>query len=109
MHPSGDGVLYQTGFSWIAAFAFPLWALTRRLYKTALVSCVAILALTQLIPILFDQIHNDALRGLMALGYTLTYWLAAGSLAHRWHRHVLERSGYFVCAARSPASTGIKR
>ena len=109
MHPSGDGVLYQSGLSWIAAFAFPLWALTRRLYKTAVVSCVAILALTQLIPLVFNQIHNDKLRGIMAFGYTLAYWFAAGSLAHRWHRYVLERRGYFICAARQSAATGLKK
>jgi hypothetical protein len=98
MHASGDSALHRSGFSWTAAFLFPLWALTRRLYKTAAVSCVVIFALTQLIPPLFSLIRDPVVQGVAALVYMLGYWTAPGFLASRWHRHVLERAGYVVTA-----------
>jgi hypothetical protein len=109
MHPSGDSVLYRTGFSWGAAFAFPLWALTRRLYKTAAVSALGILGVSQLGPVLLARLPAPGLRALLSSGYILAYWVAAGFLARRWHRHVLERAGYFVSAVEPDASPGGKR
>jgi len=67
MRASGDSALHRSGFSWTAAFVFPLWALTRRLYKTAAVSCVVVFALSQLIPPLFSLIHDPVVQGVATL------------------------------------------
>jgi hypothetical protein len=109
MHPSGDSQLLPSGFSWVAAFAFPLWALTRRLYKTALVWFVALTAVSQLAPRLAALIDDPRLRAIAILAYTVTYWTTAGFLARVWHRHVLERDGYFVSAADATDLPGVKR
>jgi len=109
MHPAGDGVLHRSGFSWTAAIAFPLWALTHRLYKTALVSSVGILIVSQLGPFLFGRIDNATLRALVAIGYLLGYAVTAVFLAGRWHRHVLERSGYFLSAAELAEPDDVQR
>lgn len=98
MHASGDCVLHQSGFSWLAAFALPFWALSKRLYRTALVTFVVMLAASQVVPPLLARVESEPASTLLALAYTLAYWMVPGFLATRWHRHVLERRGYFVTA-----------
>ena len=109
MHPSGDSELLASGFSWVAAFAFPLWALTRRLYKTALLWLVAVIAVSQMAPRLAAVIGDPRLRAIVIVTYAITYWATAGFLARAWHRHVLERNGYFVSAADAADLPGKKR
>lgn len=108
MHPSGDGAMHHSGFSWTAATAFPLWALARRLYKTAVIWCGCLLVMSLLLPRLLGVIHSQTLRALAACAYIAGYWLAAGLLAGWWHRIVLERRGYFVAAAETPESLDAK-
>ena len=109
MHPSGDSELLPSGFSWVAAFVFPLWAFTRRLYKTALVWFVVITAVSQLAPRLTAAIRDPRVRVIAIVAYTITYWATAGFLARVWHRQVLERNGYFVSAADAADLPGKKR
>jgi hypothetical protein len=99
MHTSGDCVLHRSGFSWLAAFALPLWALSKRLYRTALVAFVVVLVVTQLVPRLLAEIQSETVRDSVAFVYGLLYWLVPGFAASRWHRRVLERNGYYVCAS----------
>ena len=106
LHPSGDCVLHRSGFSWLAAFALPLWALSKRLYRTALVAFVVVLVVIQLVPRLLARIEPESLRDSVALVYTLLYWIVPGFSATRWHRRVLERSGYVVCASEVPGDQG---
>jgi hypothetical protein len=101
MHPSGDSALHRSGFSWTAAFVFPVWAVTRRLYKTALAFSALIFAASQILPVLFATFGSAVVQGFGAAVYVVCYWMLSGSLASRWHRHVLERGGY-VLTAREP-------
>jgi hypothetical protein len=103
---SGDSALHRSGFSWTAALMFPLWALTRRLYKTAAVACIVLFVLSQLIPPLFSLIRDPVVQLIAAIVYMLAYWLALGLVASRWHRHVLERAGYVVTADELSESKG---
>ena len=98
MHESGDCVLHRSGFSWLAAIALPIWAFSKGLYRTALVALVVVIAASQLVPPMVDRIESETASGLVALGYVLAYWLVPGFYATRWHRRVLERTGYFVGA-----------
>jgi hypothetical protein len=102
MHPSGDCVLHRSGFSWLAAFALPLWALSKHLYRTALLAFVFVLLATQLAPRLLAQIESENARSLVAFAYLCLYWMVPGFAATRWHRHVLERRGYVVSASEEP-------
>jgi Protein of unknown function (DUF2628) len=104
MHASGDCVLHRSGFSWLAAVALPLWALSKRLYRTALIALVVSVASSQLVSRLLAQIETGAVSGWVAPAYMLAYWMVPGFLATRWHRHVLERSGYFVSADEETAA-----
>ena len=108
MHDSGDCVLHRSGFSWLAAFALPVWAFSKGLYRTALLALVAVVTASQLTPLLLDRIASETLSGLIALAYVLAYWMVPGFYATRWHRRVLERSGYFV-SADEEISTGTGR
>ena len=103
MHPSGDCVLHRSGFSWLAAFALPIWAVSKRLYRTALVALVFVVLATQLAPRLISQIPSDIARTIVAVAYMFLYWMVPGFGATRWHRHVLERRGYFVSASEETA------
>ena len=98
MHSSGDCVLHRGGFSWIAAVALPVWALTRRLYRTAAMTFLLVLIVNMVMPRLFALVPGAALRGFLAVAYLFAYWLVPGLTANRWHRRVLERRGYFVMA-----------
>jgi|SRR5688572_15672358 len=106
MHDSGDCVLHRSGFSWLAAFALPVWAFSKRLYRTALLTLVVSVAASQLTPLLIDRMESDTVSGLLALAYVLVYWMVPGFYATRWHRRVLERSGYFVSADEHTSSGG---
>src|SRR6476659_9265486 len=108
MHPSGDAAMHHSGFSWTAVIAFPLWALARGLYKTAVIWCGCLLVMSLVLPRLLGVIHGEALRALAACAYIAGYWLAAGFVAGWWHRIVLERRGYFVVAEEMAQSLNAK-
>jgi Protein of unknown function (DUF2628) len=103
MHASGDSVIHRSEFSWLAAFALPVWALRTRLYKTALVAFLVLVAHGVFVPPLFDQIDGDTTKAVATLLYLGIYWAIPGWLASRWHRQVLERTGYFQVAVEPPA------
>lgn len=104
MHASGDCVLHRSGFSWLAALVLPIWALSKRMYRTALIAFVVSLASSQLVARLLPLIESETVSGWFALLYVCVYWMVPGFLATRWHRHVLERSGYFVTADEETAA-----
>ena len=106
MHDSGDCVLHRSGFSWLAACALPIWAFSKRLYRTALFTLIVSVAASQLTPLLIDRMESETISGLLALAYGLVYWMVPGFYATRWHRRVLERSGYFVTADEETSSDG---
>jgi hypothetical protein len=98
MHPSGEGAMHRSGFSWTAALAFPFWALTKRLYKTTVAWFGCLLVVGLLPPRILFRVQDDRVRGLAMLACMAAYWLLCGFFAGRWHRHVLERRGFFVSA-----------
>lgn len=104
MHASGDCVLHRSGFSWLAALVLPIWALSKRLYRTALIALVVSAAASQLVARMLALIEAEMLSGWFALAYVCVYWMVPGFLATHWHRHVLERSGYFVAADEETAA-----
>jgi Protein of unknown function (DUF2628) len=103
MHACGDSVAYRSGFSWLAALALPVWALRKRLYKTALVALLVQLALNASAPRLGELFDSDITKAIVGLLYLGVYWLIPGWLASRWHRRVLEQTGYFQVAVEPPA------
>ena len=82
----GRLAMNEAGFSWLAAFSPPLWALQRRLYVLALVA-FAVGAAVSLVPGAWTQ----------GIGFVLQFG-AFGGLANRLHRAWLERSGWHVTA-----------
>jgi hypothetical protein len=104
MHESGDCVLHRSGFSWLAAFVLPIWALSKRLYRTALIAFVVSVASSQLVARMLPLIESDMVSEWFALAYACVYWMVPGFLATRWHRYVLERSGYVVTADEQTAA-----
>lgn len=82
----GDCVMHVTGFSWLAAFALPLWALHRRLYILAVLMFVVI------------NLVNLSARVDLQLALFLVQFLICGSQANRAHRLLLERRGWRVTA-----------
>ena len=90
MNDAGDSVLHRTGFSWVAPVFPPVWALQHRLYKT----CVAILVIYTALSPTFVLMPMG-----IRVAWFLIWGLAAGFGANRYHRVVLERSGYFMTSA----------
>jgi len=82
----GDCVLQDTGFSWFAAIALPIWALHKRLYLLALVMFVVSGTLNYYA----DQTTQFVL---FVVQFVLFGWLA-----NRVHRWLLERRGWRVTA-----------
>ena len=99
MNEAGDSVVHHVGFSWLAALAVPVWALQRRLYKSAAATAaISLLAEETVVP-WTEQIPGTVLRTGVQLGYLLSWWLLFGFGANVFHRIVLEHSGYFMTSA----------
>jgi hypothetical protein len=81
----GDLVMHVGGFSWLAAFALPLWALRHRMYVLAVLAVVLSNAIAL------------AGNGIQAAAF-VTQFLLFGSTASRLHRWFLERRGWRVTA-----------
>jgi hypothetical protein len=106
MHRSGAAAMHSSGFSWSAAIAFPLWALTRRLYATAVTWCGCLVLLSLLVPRFFAGIEDEGRRIPAVFACLICYWLAPGFVAGWWHRRMLVRKGFFVSADEgSPSGT----
>jgi hypothetical protein len=81
----GDCVISDSGFSWFAAIASPVWALHRRLYLLAVIVVAA--------GFLGNVAGQVTQWGLVAAQIVLL-----GSLGNRVHRWLLERRGWRVTA-----------
>ena len=82
----GDCVMHDSGFSWIAAFFLPVWALQKRLYVLALIAFVVNGALSY---------YADTRIQIMLGGAQI---VLSGLLANRVHGWLLERRGWRVTA-----------
>ena len=89
----GDCVINDSGFSWFAAIASPVWALHRRLYLLAVILIVAVA-----ISNFADQITQ------LVIG--VAQFVLLGSLGNRVHRWLLERRGWRVTAEEPEQSSG---
>lgn len=90
-HPDGRTVLHQSGFSWTAMLALPVWALQRDLRGVAAVAVVALLVPGPLL-LMLGASDVMALLGswLLMVGY--------GLLAPRLHAAWMHRQGWIVLA-----------
>lgn len=82
----GDCVVQDSGFSWLAAFATPIWALQKRLYLLALL----MFAVNGALSYYADPTTQFVL-------YVVQFALF-GWLANRVHRWLLDRRGWRVTA-----------
>jgi len=98
INPRGASVLHRTGFSWLAAAAWPLWALHRRLWWVLLASLPLTLALHSFVNWAIGLVPGETAQGVLALVWLLGWSLAAGRWANGLHRHLLERAGYSMTA-----------
>ena len=96
--PRGVSVLHRSGFSWLAAFALPLWALHRRLWRTFLASLPLTAALNALANAAIEWLPGETAQGAAALAWLVGWSWAAGRYSNQWHRYVLERAGYRMTA-----------
>ncbi len=87
----GATAMHESGFSWLAAFSLPAWALQRRLYGVAAASLLYGLGLG-LVAHLWQLDAN-----VQATLYGLNF-LASGFLAARLQRWMLSRRGFIVTA-----------
>ena len=99
----GESVLHRTGFSWLAAVAWPLWALHRRLWWVLLLSLPLTAALHTVVNGLIELVPGDTAQGLLALLWLVGWSLAAGRWANALHRRLLEKGGYRMTATELPA------
>lgn len=90
-HPDGRTVLHQSGFSWLAMLALPVWALQRDLRAVAAVALVALLVPG---PLLLMLGASD----LLTLGIAWLLMLSYGMLAPRLHAAWMRRHGWIVLA-----------
>lgn len=90
-HPDGRTVLHQSGFSWMAMLALPVWALQRDLRGLAALAVVALLVPG---PLLLMLGASD----LMALLGAWLLMVGYGLLAPRLHAAWMRRRGWIVLA-----------
>ena len=84
-----DTIGIATGFSWAAFWLGPIWALSRRMWLTALAMVAVEMALY--VPSLwFDE------RDIVGTLLSVMFGIACGKYGNRWHRRTLEKRGYVV-------------
>lgn len=86
--------MHYDGFSWLAGIVLVVWALQRRLYLVAAFSLIYGVAWN----VLVNQV---------SLGMQVALWLlqlvVIGSLANRFHRWLLDRTGWLRTDEELPA------
>ena len=87
VNEEGKCVMHYSGFSWLAGFAFLVWALHRRLYLVAGLALVYSMIYT----VLAAQFSSTVQTGLWLVQFVLV-----GSFANRIHRMLLERRGWVL-------------
>lgn len=90
-HPDGRTVLHQSGFSWLAMLALPVWALQRDLRAVAAIALVALLSPGPLLLLL-------GASELLTLGVAWLLMVSYGLLAPRLHAAWMRRTGWIVLA-----------
>ena len=103
INPRGASVLHRTGFSWLAAVAWPLWALHRRLWWVLLASLPLTAALHSVVNQAIGLVPGDTAQGVLALAWLIGWSFVAGRWANLLHRRLLERGGYRMTATELPA------
>ena len=104
INPRGESVLHRTGFSWLAAVAWPLWALHRRLWWLLLLSLPLTAALHTVVNESIELVQGDTAQGVLALLWLLGWSLASGLWANALHRRLLEKGGYRMTATELPSA-----
>lgn len=94
----GASVVHRTGFSWLAALAWPLWALHRRLWWVLLASVPLTAGLHTAVNRAIELAPGESAQGLLALIWLIGWSFVAGRWANALHRHLLERAGYRMTA-----------
>jgi hypothetical protein len=94
-HADGSTALHESGFSWLAAIALPIWALQRGLRRVAVAAFVL-----GLVPGMAALLL--ALPQRWSLGLSVVTVLASGVLAAPLHARWLRRRGW-VLTAEEPA------
>ena len=91
----GDTALHESGFSWMAAFSLPVWALQRQQRLLALVSLLLQLSVGMAtVQLGFSEAAQLALYGLNLL--------ASGFFAAPLLAWLLRRRGWMLSAVESP-------
>ncbi len=104
INPRGESVLHRTGFSWLAMLAWPLWALHRRLWWVLLASLPLTFVAHTLANGAIGLVPGETAQGSLALAWLIGWSVAAGRVANRLHRHLLERAGYRMTATELAAA-----
>lgn len=103
IRPTGESVLHRTGFSWLAAVAWPLWALHRRLWWVLLLSLPLTFALHTVVNWGIEFVPGATAQGALALLWVVGWSFAAGRWANALHRRLLEKGGFRMTATELPA------
>lgn len=104
INPRGASVLHRTGFSWLAAVAWPLWALHRRLWWVLLASLPLTVALHTVVNWAIGFVPGETAQGVLALAWLVGWSFVAGRWANGLHRHLLERAGFLMTATELAAA-----
>jgi hypothetical protein len=103
IEPTGASVLHRSGFSWLAAVAWPLWALHRRLWWVLLASLPMTFGLHTFVNWAIGLVPGETPQGALALAWVIGWSFASGRWANALHQRLLERAGYRMTATEPPA------
>ncbi|MEO8059160.1 MAG: hypothetical protein ABI671_12600 [Burkholderiales bacterium] len=102
INPRGASVVHRTGFSWLAALAWPLWALHRRLWWVLLASLPLTFGLHTAVNQAIEFVPGETAQGVLALAWLIGWSFVAGRWANALHQSLLERAGYRMTATELP-------
>ena len=98
----GRCAIHQSGFSWLAAVALPVWALQRRLYFVTAVGMAFGVGLNLVVARLQLGVTGQ-------LAMNVLVGTCSGALANPLHRLLLERAGWRVTAEEPTGAGGAAR
>ena len=104
INPRGASVLHRAGFSWLAALAWPLWALHRRLWWVLLASLPLTLGLHVAVNQAIGLVPGETAQRMLALAWLIGWSFVSGRWANALHRSLLERAGYRMTATELAAA-----
>ena len=104
INPRGASVLHRSGFSWLAALAWPLWALHRRLWWVLLLSFPLTTAVHAVANLAIGLVPGETTQGALALAWLIGWSFVSGRWANALHQRLLERAGYRMTATELAAS-----